>query len=458
MPRRDGVLTMKRKHKYFAAGCSFLLCTAALGYAFKAGPDQRNTGAPGDNPLSCAQAKCHTGGPPINGGGGKIEVLFANGLTYTPGQQQMLTVRVTDAVEKFFGFQMTARLASSPADGQAGDFTAGPNQGVLCDDGTPKGAKGCRANATVQFIEHSSPSTTGVWTVTWTAPSEDVGDIFIYIAGNSNTQQDVPEKGHVYTAQYTLNATSSGGSKPTIGAAQVAAGFNPKASAASGTWLEIFGSNLSAFARGWGGPDFDGANAPTKLNGVSVTVNGKPAFVDFVSPGQVNAQAPDDAQNGPVRIVITNPAGESAPFTIQKAAIAPALLAPESFNVGGKQFVTALYTDGRTFVGKTNLISGVPFRPAKAGDNIVLYGIGFGPVTPSNPAGVVSGQATSLQTKPTFRFGQAVAELVYYGLAPGFVGLYQFNIKVPGAGTGDQPLTVDVGGVSTNQNLFITMQ
>jgi uncharacterized protein (TIGR03437 family) len=172
----------------------------------------------------------------------------------------------------------------------------------------------------------------------------------------------------------------------------------------------------------------------------------------------VNAQAPDDPAIGPVQIVVTNAAGDSAPFTIQKAAIAPALLAPDSFNVGGKQYVAALYPDGKTFVGKTNLIAGVPFRPAKAGDDIVLYGIGFGPVTPANPAGVVTGQQNSLVTKPIIRFGQTQADLVYYGLAPNFVGLYQFNVKVPSVSSGDQQLTVDMGGVSTNQNLFITIQ
>ena len=449
---------MKRKHRYFAAGCSFLLFTGACVYAFKTGPDPRYTGAPGDNPLACTASGCHTG-VPLNGGGGKVDVQFPNGLTYTPGQQQKFTIKVTDSAQKFYGFQMSARLASSPADGQAGDFTAGANQVVLCDDGRPKVSTPCRANATVQFIEHSTPSTTGVWTVTWTPPSEDVGDVFIFIAGNSNTQQDIPDKGHAYTAQYTLNSDGSGASKPTITAAQVAAGFNAKASAASGTWLEIYGSNLIAAARGWTGPDFNGVNAPTSLNGVSVTVNGKPAFVDFVSPGQVNVQAPDDPAIGPVRIVLTNPAGDSPPITMQKAAIAPALLAPASFNVGGKQYVVAVFQDGSaTYVGKTNLIGGLKFRPAKAGDIIALYGIGFGPVTPDNPAGVVTTQSNSLKILPIFRFGQTPAPLTFYGTVQGALGLYQFNIKVPAAASGDQALTVDVGGVSANPNLFITMQ
>jgi len=362
----------------------------------------------------------------------------------------MLTVKVTDSAEKYFGFQMTARLGSEPANTPAGTFAAGPSEIVICDNA-------CKPNV-VQFVEHSTPSNTGTWQVAWTPPSTDVGDVFIYIAANSNTQTEIPDKGHVYTAHYTLTSSTSGASRPTVSAVQVAAGFNAKASAASGTWLEIYGSNLASVSRGWQIPDFDGSNAPTTLNKIKVTVNDKPAYVDFVSSGQVNVQAPDDSAAGPVRVVVTNDAGNSNAVTIQKAAIAPALLAPSSFNVGGKQYAAGLFTDGVTFVGKTNLISGVKFRPAKAGDIIVIYGIGFGPVTPSNPAGVVTTQQNNLAATPNFRFGQTPAALVYYGLAPGFLGLYQFDIKVPTLSPGDQPLNVDVGGVSTNQTLFITTQ
>jgi uncharacterized protein (TIGR03437 family) len=448
---------MKRLHKYFALGCAFALLTAALVYGFASGPDQRYTGAPGDNPTACISSGCHVG--TANTGGGQVQIQFPNGFTYTPGQQQILTVMVSDPVARFYGFQMTARLESNPANGQAGDFTAGPGEYVLCDDGTTKGSLGCRANATVQFIEHSMPSNSGRWTVAWTPPATDVGDVLIFIAANSNTQMQVPDGSHIYTANYTLSP-SSGGSKPIISSAGVvsASAFNPRAGVASGTWLEIFGSNLATATRGWGATDFNGSNAPTALNGVSVSIDGKPAYVDFISPGQVNVQVPDDPATGPVQLVVTNAAGPSNPITVQKTAIAPAVLAPSSFNVGGKQYVAALFTDNVTFVGPANLISGVKFRPAKAGDIIIIYGIGFGPVSPANAAGVVTSQSNSLQTKPNFRFGQTAATLLYYGLAPNFVGLYQFNIQVPSVTSGDQPLNVDVDGVSTNQTLFITMQ
>ena len=55
----------------------------------------------------------------------------------------------------------------------------------------------------------------------------------------------------------------------------------------------------------WGGADFNGPNAPTSLDGVSVTVNNKPAFVYYISPGQININVPDDTATGEVAIQVT---------------------------------------------------------------------------------------------------------------------------------------------------------
>ena len=87
-----------------------------------------------------------------------MKIDFANGQTYTPGVAQTFSIVITDAVARVYGFQLTARLASNLSNGQAGDFTAGPQQIVICEDNSLKGASSpCRPNSPVQFIEHSAP-------------------------------------------------------------------------------------------------------------------------------------------------------------------------------------------------------------------------------------------------------------------------------------------------------------
>jgi uncharacterized protein (TIGR03437 family) len=86
---------------------------------------------------------------------------------------------------------------------------------------------------------------------------------------------------------------------------------------------------------------------------------------------------------------------------------------------------------------------------------VTLYGIGFGPVSPSVSSGVIVSQANSLTNAATFLIGQSEATILYGGLAPGFVGLYQFNIQLPSVAGGDLPMTVRVGGLTTTQQLAI---
>ena len=82
-------------------------------------------GAPGDS--TCAMAGCHTG-TALNGGGGSVQLTSSAGTSYTPGQQQTLTLVITDSRARVYGFQASARLDSNPTNGQAGDFSAGAQQ------------------------------------------------------------------------------------------------------------------------------------------------------------------------------------------------------------------------------------------------------------------------------------------------------------------------------------------
>jgi uncharacterized protein (TIGR03437 family) len=247
---------------------------------------------------------------------------------------------------------------------------------------------------------------------------------------------------------------------PAISAGGVvsAGAFGGFTSVAPGSWIEIYGSNLAADTRPWAGTDFSGENAPTSLDGTFVTVGGQSAFVDYISPGQVNAQVPSNVSAGVQQITVKTDGGASSPFNITVNEIEPGLLAPASFNVGGIQYAVALFSDG-TYVLPEGAISGIASRPAKPGDTIVLYGVGFGPVTPDIPAGQIVQQSNMLVNSLEVSLGGTTATLTYRGLSPNYVGLYQFNLIVPNIATSDAaPLTFTLGGVAGTQTLYLAVQ
>jgi len=97
-------------------------------------------------------------------------------------------------------------------------------------------------------------------------------------------------------------------------------------------------------------------------------------------------------------------------------------------------------------------------RPAKPGDVIVAYGIGFGDVTPSILPGVIVGQSNALVNPIAFSFGSTPATLTYAGLAGSFVGLYEFYITVPASlANGDYQINVTQNGMTVPQTMYLTV-
>ena len=150
-----------------------------------------------------------TKGGPSNAAGGAVTATFSSGKTYTPGQAVTVTVNVTDPVNTFHGFQMTARLESNLATAQAGRFSYQSGSGVfvLCDNNVPRTPSGnCSASSPVEFIEHDSPRTS-TWTFIWTPPATSQGPVHFYVAANAvknNNLADVGDK--VYTASAIIKA------------------------------------------------------------------------------------------------------------------------------------------------------------------------------------------------------------------------------------------------------------
>jgi uncharacterized protein (TIGR03437 family) len=246
---------------------------------------------------------------------------------------------------------------------------------------------------------------------------------------------------------------------PGISAVVTASSFGQSTSISPASIIEIYGSNLAPDSRSWAGSDFTGVNAPTSLDGTSVKIGGLAAFVSYISPGQVNVQVPSTVLTGAQPVIVTTAAGSSASFTSNVNITQGGLLAPPSFDLGGKQYVVALYSDGATYVLPPGTIAGINSRRALPGDTITFYGVGFGPVTPAIPAGQIVQQTNSLALPFHLFFGQTEAVLTYAGLAPAEVGLYQFNVVVPNIAASDLiPLSFTLNGVAGSQTLFISVQ
>lgn len=249
---------------------------------------------------------------------------------------------------------------------------------------------------------------------------------------------------------------------PVISAGGVisASAFGAFTAAAPGSYIEIYGTNLAGTTRQWAGSDFTNGAAPTSLDGVSVTVNGQAAYVYAVSPTQVNVQIPANVPtSGQVPVVVTYQNQASAAAMLSMQPTSAGLLAPPSFLVNGKQYVFAAHADG-TFVSNGS-IAGVPTAPAVPGETLVFYGLGFGPVneTAVPIAGQIAAGQTTLSAATKFTFGGSTGQVLYAGLAPGFVGLYQFNVKVPAdAANGDVALVVTVAGSADPQTLYVPVR
>jgi uncharacterized protein (TIGR03437 family) len=238
---------------------------------------------------------------------------------------------------------------------------------------------------------------------------------------------------------------------PSIASGGVANGASFLPGIAPGTWITITGTQLSATTRSWTGSDFSGSKLPTQLDGVSVTVNGKSAYVYFISPTQLNILSPDDATQGLVSVQVTTAQGVSNVVNAGESDLSPALF---MFSPQGGRYVAAVRADG-TYIAPPNLISGVLTVPAIPGDTILLFGTGFGPTMPPSAIGQLV-NPSPLADQVTVRIGDVTANTQFAGIVS--PGLYQFNVVVPNVPDGDNAISVLIGGGSSQPNAFLTIQ
>jgi uncharacterized protein (TIGR03437 family) len=283
-------------------------------------------------------------------------------------------------------------------------------------------------------------------------------------AGQTLTQIIITDtNGSSTPAILAATVGASGAAVPTIksGGVVSASAFGDFSSISPGTWIEIYGSNLATDSRSWAQADFNGINAPTSLDGTTVTIGGQPAFIDYISPAQVNALVasgtPAGAQQLTVTVSSATGAARSATYSVTVNATEPGLLAPPTFNIGGVQYAVGIFSDG-AYALPAGAISGVNSRPAKPGDVLTFYGVGFGSVTPNSPAGQLVQQLNTLSLPFQISIGGVPASVEYNGLAPGYTGLYQFNVTVPNAASGNAAVAFTLNGTNGTQTLSIAVQ
>lgn len=275
-------------------------------------------------------------------------------------------------------------------------------------------------------------------------------------AGAAAYAQNAGSLGSVYNSSLAAGlapADSIPLSVPSVDAGAVGSGASFQPGIVPGSWITIKGSNLSPVASDTWDTHIVNGQLPTTLDGVSVNVGSKQAYISFVSPGQINAQAPD-VGTGPVPITVTTAGGTSVAVTVTVAAQMPAFfLWPSNQVVATRNSDASLAVKNGTFPGATTVA-------AKPGDVLILWATGFGPTTPPVAAGIQVPSDTIHNTSPvTVTIGTANAQVFGSALSPGYAGLYQVAIQVPSPmADGDYPIKATVSGVSSPDGVILSVK
>ena len=198
---------------------------------------------------------------------------------------------------------------------------------------------------------------------------------------------------------------------------------------------------------------------PTTLSGISVMVNNRFAPLFFAGPGQINALIPFETPVGSANITVfagPDAAGNTAVVPVSPSA--PGIFAMNQAGTGQG----AIINPSGSIAGPASVPAGAS-TPATRGGVIIIFAAGLGRVTPALPSGLPSGingtTIPTLVTLPTVRIGGQAATVLFAGLAPNFVGLYQVNVLVPAnAQTGNAvPVTITTAEGQTSNTVTVAI-
>lgn len=211
---------------------------------------------------------------------------------------------------------------------------------------------------------------------------------------------------------------------------------DPNGAVALGAIVSIFGADLAGSTQ-----VAQALPLPTTLGGTIVTFNGIPAPLFFVSPSQINAQVPFEVTPGTVSVQVKRGA-TSEPQQVSIAGFSPGIF---TLNRQGTGAGAILHADTFELVSETN--------PARPGEFVSIFCTGLGRLR----SAVASGQIAPSPPPETLSLPQVniagiPSEVTFSGLAAGFVGLYQVNVRVPaGVPSGNAvPVVLTINSVPSN--------
>jgi uncharacterized protein (TIGR03437 family) len=210
----------------------------------------------------------------------------------------------------------------------------------------------------------------------------------------------------------------------------------------------MFGTNLSRITQALSQDQISGGRLPTQLGDISVYIDNMPAPLLYVSPGQINFLVPSNQIAGDVSLRVVRQGVTGPGVTITLVDAAPAL-----FPSADGYAAATDYNAGNAVVSAA--------APAKPGDLIVLYATGLGRTQPNPLPGEIP-QYGALISTPGLQIlvnGQPLdpKTVFYAGLTPGFAGLYQLNLFLPGNCGTDPQIQVSVGGRTSSAGTKIAV-
>lgn len=259
--------------------------------------------------------------------------------------------------------------------------------------------------------------------------------------GDGNTANNTARDFTVLIAPLVTSVTNAFGDNPVI---------------APNTWIKVQGLNLAPLgdSRIWVGSDFVHNQLPDLMDGVSATVNGKKAYLYFISTTQINVLTPPDALFGSVKVQITNNGVASNAVTIPTQPQSPSFF--EAISTTGVHYVYGTHAADGSLIGPISLFLNAS-TPVKPGEKVNLVANGLG----ATDVPVVSGsliQTGNLPNPfPVVTIGGIPATVNSASLVG--IGAYQIRVTVPNnAPDGDLLLSATYNGSSTQPNLMITVQ